>query len=62
MAAAVESYDYIMVGDGSGGSGAARRAAGRYGTRTLSVEAGDPGAPVSMWGEPADAVRNARMH
>lgn len=34
----VKSYDYIVIGGGSGGSGAARRAAGWYGAKTLIVE------------------------
>lgn len=38
--AQVKSYDYVVVGGGSGGSGTARRAAGWYGARTLLVENG----------------------
>lgn len=34
----VTKYDYIVIGGGSGGSGAARRAAGWYGAKTLIVE------------------------
>ncbi|KAF2268364.1 hypothetical protein CC78DRAFT_530282 [Lojkania enalia] len=40
MAPAARSYDYIVIGGGSGGSGAARRAAGWYGAKTLLVENG----------------------
>lgn len=36
-------YDYIVIGGGSGGSGAARRAAGWYNARTLLVENGRSG-------------------
>lgn len=34
-----KTYDYIVIGGGSGGSGSARRAAGWYGAKTLIVEA-----------------------
>ncbi|CRG89473.1 putative transporter C1683,12 [Talaromyces islandicus] len=34
----VKTYDYIVIGGGSGGSGSARRAAGWYGAKTLIVE------------------------
>lgn len=43
MAPTAKSYDYIVIGGGSGGSGAARRAAGWYGARTLLVEHGKSG-------------------
>jgi glutathione reductase (NADPH) len=33
-----KTYDYIVIGGGSGGSGSARRAAGWYGAKTLIVE------------------------
>jgi hypothetical protein len=36
----VKSYDYIVIGGGSGGSGTARRAAGWYGAKTLLIENG----------------------
>ncbi|KAJ5550945.1 Glutathione oxidoreductase Glr1 [Penicillium sp. DV-2018c] len=39
----VQQYDYIVLGGGSGGSGGARRAAGRYGAKTLIVESGRAG-------------------
>ena len=35
-----EAFEYIVIGGGSGGSGAARRAAGWYGTKTLLIENG----------------------
>ena len=38
MAPTAKQYDFIVIGGGSGGSGAARRAAGWYGTKTLLVE------------------------
>ena len=37
------SYDYIVLGGGSGGSGSARRAAGWYGKKTLIIESGRAG-------------------
>ncbi|ORY14152.1 glutathione reductase [Clohesyomyces aquaticus] len=43
MAPTPKSYDYIVIGGGSGGSGAARRAAGWYGAKTLLVENGRSG-------------------
>ncbi|KAF1993939.1 glutathione reductase [Amniculicola lignicola CBS 123094] len=43
MAPTTKSYDYIVIGGGSGGSGAARRAAGWYGAKTLLVENGKAG-------------------
>ncbi|KAK2777699.1 Glutathione reductase [Onygenales sp. PD_12] len=39
----VEKYDYIVIGGGSGGSGAARRASGWYKAKTLIVENGRSG-------------------
>ncbi len=33
-----QRYDFIVIGGGSGGSGAARRASGWYGAKTLLVE------------------------
>lgn len=36
----VKTFDYIVVGGGSGGSGTARRAAGWYGAKTLLIENG----------------------
>ena len=36
----VKSFDYIVIGGGSGGSGTARRAAGWYGAKTLLIENG----------------------
>ena len=39
----VKQYDYIVIGGGSGGSGAARRASGWYGAKTLIVENGKSG-------------------
>jgi glutathione reductase (NADPH) len=38
-----KSYDYIVIGGGSGGSGAARRAAGWYKAKTLLIENGRSG-------------------
>jgi glutathione reductase (NADPH) len=38
--AEVKSYDYIVIGGGSGGSGTARRASGWYGAKTLLIENG----------------------
>ncbi|KAL4868287.1 hypothetical protein BDV12DRAFT_209281 [Aspergillus spectabilis] len=34
----IETYDFIVIGGGSGGSGSARRAAGWYNAKTLIVE------------------------
>lgn len=39
----IKSYDYIVIGGGSGGSGTARRAAGWYGAKTLLIENGISG-------------------
>lgn len=36
----VKTYDYIVIGGGSGGSGTARRAAGWYKAKTLLIENG----------------------
>jgi hypothetical protein len=36
----VKTYDYIVIGGGSGGSGTARRAAGWYRAKTLLIENG----------------------
>lgn len=38
-----KSFDYIVIGGGSGGSGAARRASGWYGAKTLLIENGISG-------------------
>lgn len=38
MAPVAKQYDLIVIGGGSGGSGAARRASGWYGAKTLLVE------------------------
>lgn len=38
MAPTAKQYDFIVIGGGSGGSGAARRASGWYGAKTLLVE------------------------
>lgn len=38
MAPIAKQYDFIVIGGGSGGSGAARRASGWYGAKTLLVE------------------------
>ena len=35
-----KQYDFIVIGGGSGGSGAARRASGWYGAKTLLIESG----------------------
>ena len=43
MAPTPESYDFIVIGGGSGGSGAARRASGWYGAKTLLIENGKSG-------------------
>lgn len=40
MAPTAKQYDFIVVGGGSGGSGAARRASGWYGAKTLLIENG----------------------
>ncbi|CAG8053868.1 unnamed protein product [Penicillium salamii] len=38
-----KTYDYIVIGGGSGGSASARRAAGQYGAKTLLVDGGPAG-------------------
>lgn len=38
-----KTYDYIVLGGGSGGSGSARRAAGWYGAKALIIESGRSG-------------------
>lgn len=43
MAPTTKAFDYIVIGGGSGGSGAARRAAGWYGAKTLIIENGRSG-------------------
>ena len=43
MAPIAKQYDFIVIGGGSGGSGAARRASGWYGAKTLIVENGRSG-------------------
>ncbi|KAG8533830.1 uncharacterized protein KY384_001571 [Bacidia gigantensis] len=43
MAPIATQYDFIVIGGGSGGSGAARRASGWYGAKTLLVENGRSG-------------------
>ncbi|KAK5947613.1 Glutathione reductase [Knufia obscura] len=43
MAPSPKQYDYIVIGGGSGGSGAARRASGWYGAKTAMIEAGVSG-------------------
>ncbi|KAK5102879.1 Glutathione reductase [Lithohypha guttulata] len=40
MAPTPKQYDYIVIGGGSGGSGAARRASGWYGKKTAIIDAG----------------------
>lgn len=40
MPSITKSFDYIVIGGGSGGSGTARRAAGWYGAKTLLIENG----------------------
>lgn len=43
MAPLIKQYDFIVIGGGSGGSGAARRASGWYGAKTLLIENGRSG-------------------
>ena len=43
MAPAPKQYDYIVIGGGSGGSGAARRASGWYKAKTCIIDAGISG-------------------
>ncbi|KIW94231.1 glutathione-disulfide reductase [Cladophialophora bantiana CBS 173.52] len=43
MAPITKQYDYIVIGGGSGGSGAARRASGWYGAKTCIIDAGVSG-------------------
>ncbi|MDI1490312.1 MAG: Glutathione reductase [Ramalina farinacea] len=43
MAPIPQEYDFIVIGGGSGGSGAARRASGWYGAKTLLIENGRSG-------------------
>ena len=38
MAPLAKQFDFIVIGGGSGGSGAARRASGWYGAKTLLIE------------------------
>lgn len=40
MAPMIKHYDFIVIGGGSGGSGAARRASGWYGAKTVLIENG----------------------
>lgn len=43
MAPIPKQFDFIVIGGGSGGSGAARRASGWYGAKTLLIEHGRSG-------------------
>lgn len=43
MPPTAKQYDFIVIGGGSGGSGAARRASGWYGAKTLLIENGKSG-------------------
>ena len=43
MVLVTKQYDFIVIGGGSGGSGAARRASGWYGAKTCIIDAGVPG-------------------
>lgn len=43
MAPTPKQFDFIVIGGGSGGSGAARRASGWYGANTLLIEHGRSG-------------------
>ncbi len=43
MAPVTKHYDYVVIGGGSGGSGAARRASGWYKAKTAIIEAGISG-------------------
>ena len=43
MAPVTKNYDYLVIGGGSGGSGAARRASGWYKAKTAIVDAGISG-------------------
>lgn len=45
-----KTYDFIVIGGGSGGSGSARRAAGWYGAKTLIVEAQRSGGTCVNFG------------
>ena len=38
-----QHYDFIVIGGGSGGSGAARRASGWYGAKTVLIGNGPSG-------------------
>ena len=38
MAPVAKQFDFIVIGGGSGGSGAARRASGWFGAKTLLIE------------------------
>lgn len=40
MAPTSQHYDFVVIGGGSGGSGAARRASGWYGKKTAIIENG----------------------
>ena len=43
MAPVTKHYDYVVIGGGSGGSGAARRASGWYKAKTAMIEVGISG-------------------
>jgi len=52
MAPITKQYDFVVIGGGSGGSGAARRASGLYGAKTLLIENGRSGGTcVNVVGE-----------
>lgn len=43
MAPTTKQFDYIVIGGGSGGSGAARRASGWYKAKTCIIDSGTSG-------------------
>ncbi len=57
MAPVPKQYDFIVIGGGSGGSGAARRASGWYGAKTLLVENGRSGGTCVNVGYDSPAGR-----